>query len=138
MLYKNILLSLNGDENEKTVVDEALRVAKELNSKIKIFHVNDPSAGKMSMMMNSMPRVDAEDIVKLFEKFGYADEVKQMEIQIFESEHYAREIVKETVEADLLVMGHHPKNSVLAIFKDSTDERVADQIMCPMLVVPIK
>lgn len=137
MSYKNLLLSLNGTEDEKNAVEEAVKLAKFLQAEITVIHVNDPAAGKTHMLMDSMPLVTEKEIQELFQKFGYAEEAKSIHIRLIESESYAREIALATRGADLLIMGHHPKNAFLAALTDSTDERVADLISCPMLIVPL-
>ena len=137
MFYKNLVLSLNGTEDEKNVVDEAVKLAKFLQAKLTVIHVNDPAAGKTHMFMDSMPLVTEKEIQELFQKFGYAEEAKNVRIRLIESEFYAREIALATKDADLLIMGHHHKNAFLAALTDSTDERVSDMISCPMLIVPL-
>jgi nucleotide-binding universal stress UspA family protein len=55
-----------------------------------------------------------------------------------EDESYARAIAAAPREADLLIMGHHSKNLLMAHLKDGIDERMADLIQCPVLLVPLK
>ncbi|MCB0277321.1 MAG: universal stress protein [Calditrichaeota bacterium] len=47
-------------------------------------------------------------------------------------------MAKATRRADLLIIGHHPKNALHAFLVDATDERVADLVDCPVLLVPVK
>lgn len=137
MPYKNLVLSLNCTEDEKNVVDETVELASVLKAEITVIHVNDPAAGKTHMFMDSMPRVTEKEIRELFRQFGHAKEAETIHIRLIESEFYSREIARATRDADLLIMGHHPKNAFLAALTDSTDERVADMISCPMLIVPL-
>ena len=137
MPYKNFVLSLNCTEDEKNVIDEAVKLASILQAEITVIHINDPAAGKIHMLMDSMPLVTDKEIRELFRKFGHAKEAKTIHIRLIESEFYSREIALATRDADLLIMGHHPKNAFLAALTDSTDERVADMISCPMLIVPL-
>jgi nucleotide-binding universal stress UspA family protein len=138
MSYKNIVLSLNCSEEEKRVIDEAMQLKSFFGANLSVVHINDPGAGKAHMLMDTLPRVTEDDIVAQFQKFGYGQEVKQIKIILIDSETYAKAIAGVTKEFDLLIMGHHPKNPVLAFLKDSTDERVADQINCPIMLVPLK
>ena len=51
-------------------------------------------------------------------------------------ESYPREIARATTGADLLVIGHCHRNSFLAAFMDSIDERIPNLVNCPVLIVP--
>jgi nucleotide-binding universal stress UspA family protein len=138
MHYKNILLSLNCRDDEKRVVDEAMRLTSFFAANLSIVHINDPGAGKAHMMMGTLPRVRKRDIVDQFQKFGYGENATKLKIILIDSETYAKAIARVTKNFDLLIMGHHPKSRILAFLKDSTDERVADRINCPIMLVPLK
>jgi nucleotide-binding universal stress UspA family protein len=138
MDYKNIVLSLNCSDDEKRVIDEAMRLKSILGANLSVVHINDPGAGKAHMLMDTLPRINENDIVNQFQKFGYGEEAKKIKIILIDSETYAKAIAGVTKEFDLLIMGHHPKNPILAFLKDSTDERVADKINCPVMLVPLK
>lgn len=137
MAYHNILLSLNGKDDEKAAVDEAMRLKALFTADLSIVHINDPGAGKAHMMMDSLPRITEADIQNQLQRFGYGDEAAKLNIVLIDSEAYADAIARLTVDYDLLIMGHHPKSRLLANLKDSTDERVADKIRCPVLLVPL-
>ena len=138
MAYKNILLSLNCRDDEKRVLDEAMRLKSYFGANLSVVHINDPGAGKAHMLMDALPRARKNDIVNQFEKFGYGEEGRRIKIILNDSETYAKAIAGVTKDFDLLIMGHHPKSRILAFLKDSTDERVADRINCPIILVPLK
>lgn len=100
-------------------------------------HINDPAAGKAHVLMDTLPRIEEEDIVDLLHKFGYEKEGEKTSILFSDSEAYAKAITRTTKDFDLLIMGHHPKSRFIAALKDSTDERVADRIDCPIMLVPL-
>lgn len=137
MLYKNILLSLNCKDDEKNVVAEAMRLKSFFGANLSVVHINDPGAGKAHMLMDTLPRVRARDIANQFQKFGYPEEAGKIKPILIDSEAYAKAIARVTKGFDLLIMGHHPKSRLLAFLKDATDERVADKIDCPILLVPL-
>ena len=89
------------------------------------------------MLRDMLPRIKEEDIVDQFQEYGYGEEVGKINIILIDSEDYAKEIARATKDFDLLIMGHHPKSRILAVLKDSTDERVADRIHCPIMLVPL-
>ncbi len=136
MPYKKILIALDRTEEENTVIKEAISLAAAFKAEISAVHVNDPAAGKAHMMMDSLPLSTEDDIREQFSKLGFEKEAKEIKVTIVESEDYAQEIAKAAEDADLLVIGHHPKSRFLAAIVDSTDERVSDYVPCPMLVVP--
>lgn len=136
MPYKKILLALDCTDDENGVIKEAIRLAEILGADLSVFHVNDPAAGKTHMMMDTLPRVNEEDIREQFRAAGYEKLANEIKITFAESESYAQEIAKAAADVDLLVIGHHPKNAFLAALTDSVDERVADLISCPVLLVP--
>ena len=138
MSYKNMLLSLNCRDDEKGVLDEAMRLKSFFGADLSVVHINDPGAGKAHMMMDTLPRVGESDIVKQFQRFGYGEEISEIKIILIDSETYASAIARVTKDFDLLIMGHHPKSRLLAFLKDSTDELAADRIDCPIMLVPLK
>ena len=138
MHYQRILLSMNCSGDEKSVVDEVMQLKSFFKSKLAITAVNDPGAGKAHMLMDTLPKVTKADILNRLQAYGYGEEAKDVEIIIEKSESYAQTIARSTREFDLLVMGHHRKNRLLAFIKDSVDEQVADRIDCPVLLVPLK
>lgn len=138
MHYNRMLLSIDCSGDEKDAVDEAFRLKSIFQSSLSVLAINDPGAGKAHMMMDTLPRVTKDDIVSELRNFGYAAQIDEVEIITLDDESYAAAIARASKDFDLLIMGHHPKNRVLAFLKDSTDERVADRIDCPMLLVPLK
>ena len=137
MAYKTILLCIKGKGDETRVIDEAMQIAADFDAALSILVVNDPGAGKAHMMMDTLPRITADDVHALLDKAGYADKRDDIRIITIDDESHASAIAEQSQAFDLLVMGHHPKNPFIAALKDSTDERVADRIQCPVLLVPL-
>ena len=138
MLYQKVVLSLAGKENESKAIKEAMRVVKALKANLTVVHVNDPGAGKTHMMMDTLPKVTENDMIDMFVKAGFDRPESEIAFRLIDSESYAKSIAEATREADLLIMGHHSKNLLMAFLTDGTDERVADLIRCPVLLVPLK
>ena len=137
MLYEKVFLSLAGKEDESKAIEESMRIASVLKAKLTVVHINDPGAGMPHMMMDTLPKVTEDDMIDLFVKAGFGHQVSDIEFRLIDDESYARAIATATREADLLIMGHHPKNKLMALLTDSTDERVADLIRCPIMLVPL-
>ena len=136
MPYKTILISLEGKEEENSVIHEAIRVASILDAELMVIHVNDPGAGKAHMVMGLLPLKTEDDLKNQFRSLGYETIADKIKIMIVEGTNYPSEIAKASENVDLLVTGHHHKNRLFAVLIDSIDERVSDLVSCPMLVVP--
>jgi nucleotide-binding universal stress UspA family protein len=137
MLYNKIFLSLAGNKDESKAIEESLRIVSALDANLTVVHINDPAAGQTHMMMDTLPEVTEDNLVDLFIKAGYGRQVEGINFRLIVDESYAKAIAAATREADLLIMGHHPKNMLMALLTDGTDERVADLIQCPVLLVPL-
>ncbi len=137
MPYSSILVSLAGKSEEKKLLDEAVNLANQLNATLAFVHVNDPHAGKMNMMMDSLKKVTEDEIRALIASSGYQDLSKTAPILMLSYENYSEAIAKATDEFDLLIIGHHNKNSFFAALMNSTDEQASDLVDCPVLLVSL-
>jgi nucleotide-binding universal stress UspA family protein len=137
MLYKKIFLSLSGEEDESRVIQECMRIVLALKAELTVIHVNDPAAGYTHMMMDTLPKTTINEMKTMLAEAGFGARVNEIGFRLMEDESYAKAIAAATREADLLVMGHHPKNLLMAHLKDGIDERVADLMQCPVLLVPL-
>jgi nucleotide-binding universal stress UspA family protein len=137
MLYKKIFLSLSGKKDESKAIQECMRIVSAISAELTVIHVNDPAAGYAHMMMDTLPKTTVDEMKSMFAKAGFGVQAEEIGFRVVEDESYAKAIAAATLEADLLVMGHHSKNLLMAHLKDGIDERVADLIHCPVLLVPL-
>ncbi|TNE73999.1 universal stress protein [bacterium] len=136
MPYKKILVALAGKEDESSVYAEALKLADVFGATLSFIHVNDPGAGKAHMMMDSLKRVTDDDIKASIANNNIPAE-KVDQVLVLDSANYPKTIAQSSNSFDLLIIGHHNKNSFLAALTDSTDEKVSDMVSCPILLVSI-
>tara|TARA_B100000959_G_C14800991_1_gene549728 strand:+ start:374 stop:793 length:420 start_codon:yes stop_codon:yes gene_type:complete len=137
MGYKNIMVALSGKGDETPVIDEVARLKNSFNAKLIAVHVNDPHAGKMSMMMDSVGHdFTEEEIRDLFRNAGHEEIAKRMEVQILTGKLVHKEISKAAQSIDLLILGHRKINRFKDQFFDSEDEGIINTVNCPVLVVP--
>ena len=137
MGYKKIMVALSGRGDETPVIDEAARLKNSFNAKLITVHVNDPHAGKMSMMMDSAGHDFTEkEIRNLFRNSGHEEIAKRMEVQILTGKAVHKEISKASQGIDLLILGHRKMNRFKDQFFDSEDEGIINTVNCPVLVVP--
>ena len=137
MLFENIYLSLAGQDNESGLIAEAIRIVTELNANLTVIHINDPNAGMGHMMPDTNPKITKEEMMGYFIKAGFGAFVNEIIFRLFEGKPFAAAIAEVTRDADLLIMGHHHKNLLKALLIHGIDERVADRIQCPVLLVPV-
>ena len=138
MPFKNITLALNGFEEEIPLIQQAFSLKEALGASLKVLHVNDPDAGTLHMMMDSFPKITRKDLTEMFSKSGFKEEVEKTQFLILTEEDPVEGVVKISEESDLLIMGHHQKNALLALIGSTTDERIADKAKCPVMLVPLQ
>ncbi|HPQ41683.1 MAG TPA: universal stress protein [bacterium] len=138
MVYDRIFLCLEGISNETHLIREAMRVGLALNASLTVVHINDPHAGKPLLLMDSLPRITRDDMVRMFEEAGYGDAAGGLTFRVMDDDAYSDTIVNLSREADLLIMGHRHHSRLMGALINSTDEQVADRVSCPILLVPLE
>ena len=138
MPFDNILVALAGMDDENNVIHETVRLVRALEAQLTVLHVNDPKAGKVSMMMETQRRVEEEDMRNRFRDLGYNVTAENLQFNVVTGVSLPKIIAEATEGMDLLVIGHRRKNRFLAAFADSADKHLADLVSCPVLIVPRK
>ena len=136
MPFDSIVVALAGMDDEENVIHETVRLAKALSAEVTVLHVNDPKAGKVSMMMETQRLVTEEALRDQFRKLGYDTTASMLKFNIVTGTSLPRAIAGATHNVDLLVIGHRRKNRFLAAFADSADKHLANLVGCPVLIVP--
>ena len=136
MPYQHVLLALAGKEDEESVIREAVRLTAQLGARLTVLHVNAPTAGKTTMMMNAEPLLGEEDLRAQFRTLGYEHVADEAAVRIVAGASYPKEIAAASRDADLLVIGHRQRHGFLHAFIDTVDKHVTDLVSCPILVVP--
>ncbi len=138
MAYKNVILALSGKDDESKVIAEAIKLTRQLDAKLTAVHVNDPDAGKPSMMMDAPQKTDEQDIREEFRKAGFEKEAESIKIRLMEGESYSEKISEISETADLLILGHSHKSRFLEALSETLDEEIANTAKCPVIIVPKK
>jgi nucleotide-binding universal stress UspA family protein len=136
MSYEKIVLALACKDDEARVIQTAMELSRLLDAKLTVLHVNPEHAGEPSMLMDSPPRHDVEDVREQLRSAGFEKQAAEVEIEVVEGNSYSKMISKASVTADLVIMGHSHQNRFLEILTDTTDEKVANISGCPVMVVP--
>lgn len=135
MPYKNISVALSGKTDEVPLIDEAVRLALTLKADLCVLHVNHPHAGEISMMMDSLKKMEEEDFRKMFFDAGHEEISKTVKIKINTNNSVPKGISKLVKGCDLLILGHAKMGKMKEILTDSIDEMTINNVKCPVLVI---
>jgi len=130
------MIALSGRGDERDVIAEAVKITKASGAQLIAAHVNDPHAGELSMMMESPgPRLEENDIRDRFRSNGFGEAADTVDVTIINSENISQALADETIEVDLLVLGHRKMSTFKSNLMDSIDEGIVNHAHCPVLVV---
>ncbi len=141
--YKKILVPVDGSKMSKMAFEQALELAKITEGEIKVVHVLEPHLGMVDPFEPShMPtgegvNIDEKgDIAEMLHKYVHLGEEAGVQIT---SEvligHTADEIVKESSNHDLVIIGSMGHGAVASFFLGSNAEKVSRHACCPVMLV---
>jgi|TARA_B100000315_G_scaffold61725_1_gene56038 nucleotide-binding universal stress UspA family protein len=138
MKYQSIVLALSCSESSSPVIEVAFDCVKQYNADLKVLHVNDPAAGKMSMMMDGAGHKYTEpEIMDMLMARNSDLNTDAVHIQILTSEDIPEAVSMAVVEGDLLVVGHRRMTIIKEKLSDSLDQQIINKVNCHSLVIPI-
>lgn len=145
-MYKNILVAVDGSETSERALNEALRLAKQWKSKLRIVHVVDEVSLNQDTDLAAIGTIQQEqrDAARKIlarareraEQAGVAVEAKLLELDRLVL-HVADIIAAdaESWPADLVVVGSHGRRGVRRLFLGSVAEDVSRVATTPVLLV---
>ena len=146
-MFKNILCPIDLKPRSKMALKRAVNIAHQFNSKITLLHINENFKSKEQMTMS---RVSVHQLGDEFKRIAI-DAKKEMnslindlEVDKIDCEFLLRDgkpsdiIVKisETHNIDLIVMGTNGKDSLTDLILGTTTQKVIENTICPVLVMP--
>ena len=135
--YKKVVVALGGKLVDPAVIHEAIRISTIMNAKLVAVHIRYPSAGKPTMMMDSLPAFGEEDLRQHFRKRGYTGLADKIAVRIFDGANTAKVLARVTKGADLLILGLVQRNRILqAVSGKPPNIQLMDLVDCPVLLVP--
>ena len=134
-MVKKILVALVGDGKEKNVLEKSVQFADQLKAELSFVRVNDIHAGEISMMMDSPKKITKENIIEQINDYGLANSVNLDNIIILKAEKVDEAISEMCSNYDLLVLGHRKVSDLKASMSDSDDEMIANETVCPVLII---
>lgn len=133
--FKNILYAIDLDSEKVSSVKDAFALARLFKSRLHVVYVNNILAGYRTPADHEDAialRVKAEAPASLIEDIDVIYAALKGEV--------ADEIVKYAVEnqINLIVVGHTHHSKLYASMFDSTDVKIIDTALIPVLVIPDK
>ena len=143
---KNILVSIDFNNNEQLLIDKALEMAKAFNAKIWLLHVAAPEPEFIGFGVGPQYIRDsrADELRKEHRLISdYTDLIRlenhQCEGLLIEGATIDM-IMEETqkLDIDLIIIGHHDHNFLYNAFFGSVASGVVKKANIPVLVVPLE
>lgn len=143
---KNILVSIDFDNNEQFLLDKALEFAKAFGAKLWLIHIAAPDPDFVSLEVGPQYVRDqrAEDLKKehkLLYDFSQSLSQKGVEAEgLLVQGATIKMIIKEAkkLNTDMIIAGHNKRNFLYQTFVGSVSEDIIKQSNIPVLVVPLK
>jgi len=146
-MYNHILVSVDGSPTSSLALDEALRLAKELQSQVRIVHVVDSTIlyqgnmdfvdiGELEKALNETGQQILKSAVAIAENAGINAESKLLKNEQF-LKRIPDIIVDEACDwpADLVVVGTHGRRGFSHLFLGSVAEGVVRISQMPVLLI---
>lgn len=146
IMYKRILVAVDGSATSNFALDEAIRIAKESQGVLCLVHVFNPVVFNTDGEFYSCPelldamRHGAETVVNTavayVKRAGVACEGKLLEIDV--SGHRIPEMITEEAKtwlADLIVIGTHGRQGIHRLLIGSVAEGVVRTATTPVLLI---
>lgn len=144
MLYQHILVPIDGSETSVVAMDEAIKLAKAINSKITVVQVMalDPyiaDAYVKTGQTNELIERTRTYLLDILEqaKQKFTDEGITVEAKLLEGFVVHEEIIQaaQDLKADLIVMGSHGRTGVRKLVLGSVAQKVLGESHIPVLIV---
>ena len=142
---KNILVAMDFDKNEKSLIDKAFQLAKSFDSKIWLMHIAAPDPDYVGFEVGPQHVRDnrGEELRKERRKLqNYATKLKQegvnavgMLIQGATIEKILEESKK--LNVDLIIAGHNKHGFFYNAFVGSVSSKIIKRSKIPVLLVPL-
>ncbi len=142
---KNILVTIDFNKNEQSLVDKAFQLAEQFDSKIWLIHIAAPDPDFVGYDIGPQYIRDSRASVlreehKLLQK--QADELKEkgvnaegLLVQGATIEMIMAESKK--LNIDLIIAGHHEHNFLYKAFVGSVSGQIIEKSKIPVLIVPL-
>lgn len=143
---KNILISIDFDENTEQLINKATELAEKYNSTVWILHVADPDPDFIGLEVGPQYIRDhkAAELKKEHKLlFGYSNKLKEKGVKatgLLIQGATIETILSESkkLNIDLIIIGHHNHTFLYRMFFGNTSLDVIKKSNIPVLVVPLE
>ena len=142
---KNILVTIDLENEASLLVDEAFKLAKRLGSRVWLIHIAAPDPDFVGYDVGPQNERDFRDEELKYEHGlieNYAHQLREkgidaegLLIQGATVETIVKEIEK--LNIDLVVIGHHKHRFLYKAFIGNTDAALVNKSKVPVLVIPL-
>lgn len=141
---KNILVGIDFDENTELLIDKAVEIAKQFESKIWLLHVATPSPDFVGYEVGPQYIRDsrAEELMNEHKDLAVLTDTlkeKGLDVDGLLIQGATIDIILEEsskLNIDLIVAGYHEHNFLYKTFFGSTSSEIISKSHIPVLVVP--
>ena len=143
---KNILVSIDFNNDEKLLIDEAIKIAKAFDSKIWLLHVAAPEPEFIGFGVGpqSIRDVRADTLRKerrIISDYANLVRLENQECEGLLIKGATIEMILEEAQKlaiDLIIIGHHDHNLFYKAFFGSVASGVIKKANIPVLIVPLE
>lgn len=143
--YDKILVPVDGSKLSQSAFDQAISLAKLVEAEVTVMHVLEPIpfvyhdiySEETPAISGSIISSENQDKVKLMlEKFAKRGNEKGVTVvALIKKGNPADQIIKESSDHDLIIIGSMGHSALDHLFLGSTAERVSRQACCPVMLV---
>lgn len=142
---KNILVSIDFNEQEKLLLDKALELGKAFDAKVWLVHIAAPEPefvgyGVGPQYVRAMRASELREEHQLLQKYTEKLVSKGVESEALLVQGATVEmVIKEAqkLKADLIIAGHHDHNFLYKAFMESVSGGIIKKSKIPLLLVPL-
>jgi nucleotide-binding universal stress UspA family protein len=134
----DILTPVSDLEEDKDVINKALRLAKKMKSSITFFHVRKgkliPTQGLAFMERNEEDQFRLESIQQYLQQYKLENKI-DITFEIVDHFDISEAISEKAPQFSLLVLGKHSKGLLSRLFGENTVEKVLGKVHVDVYVV---
>ena len=143
---KNILVTINFDDNEKLLIDKAFQLAESFDSKIWLMHISAPDpdfvgfgVGPQDVRDNRAEELRKEH--KLIQEYSNGLKAKGVDSEGLLIQGATIEMIIEEskkLNVDLIIIGHHEHGFFYNAFVGSVSAKIINKSKIPVLLIPLE